>query len=366
MNILTVSNMYPSEKNPEYGTFIKNFFENVKSLNTSGTNDLVIISGKRKGKLSKLFAYLRFYSGLTSKLLLRKYDLVYVHTITFPIIPLRIASTFRHIPIVFNVHGDDVLPSNRFKTMLKNIAPPLLRKAELIVTPSEYFRGILHREFPGLDDSKIFTSPSGGIPEFFFKKKTIFNEGLNPYILGFVSRIDPGKGWDTFVLAIKKLRLQGINVIGKIIGDGSQTSHLLDMIEKEGQTEHIEYLGAKGQSELPSFYNSFDLFIFPTSREAESLGLVGIEAMAAGTPVIAANIGGPAGYIQDGINGFLFEPRNVESLSNAVKKYIGLDLSAKKTMSEKAYNDALGFETKSVMKELYEVLDNITIVEKKD
>ena len=161
---------------------------------------------------------------------------------------------------------------------------------------------------------------------------------------------------------MKELRQQGFNDIGKIIWGGSQTSQLLDMIEKESQTEYIEYLGAKGQSELPSFYNFFDLFIFPTSREAESLGLVGIDAMAARTPVIAANIGGTAGYIHERINGFLFETRNVESLSDAVKKYIGLDLSDKKTMSEKAYNDALGFESKSVMKELYEVLDNVTLV----
>lgn len=104
--------MYPSATDPVYGTFVKNFMDELRKRNHDGINDIVTIYGKRKWIISKLITYTGFYTRLILRLLFIQYDLVYVHTITFPSPGLRIASIFKHhIPLIFNVHGNDVLSS---------------------------------------------------------------------------------------------------------------------------------------------------------------------------------------------------------------------------------------------------------------
>ncbi|MDE6331317.1 MAG: glycosyltransferase, partial [Muribaculaceae bacterium] len=171
MKILVVANMYPSEKDPVYGTFIKVFHDDIKRRNTAGSTNLCTIRGRRFGAVSKLVTYISYYLRLCGHLLFSRYDLIYVHTITFPTPALLLASVFRNLPLVFNVHGDDVLPSNRFKKLLKKMSAPLLAKARMVVAPSEYFRNVLQNEFPWLDKNRIFVSPSGGIKKLFFSVK---------------------------------------------------------------------------------------------------------------------------------------------------------------------------------------------------
>lgn len=343
--------MYPSDKDPVYGTFVRNFYETIKSRNAGGRNDLVVIRGQRRRKLAKLRAYLKFYSELTAKLLFGKYDLVYIHTITFPAPAVRLASIFRRLPIVFNVHGDDVLPSNGFKRKLKRLATPAVYKALMIVSPSEYFRGVLLREFPGFEPAKIFVSPSGGIGKSFFREPETVGDG--PLRLGFVSRIDRGKGWEMFVETVKRLRAEGIDCRGIMAGRGAQSELLRETIEREGLQGIVDYRGGVPYDELPGIYRSMDLFVFPTTRAAESLGLVGIEAMASGTPVVASNMAGPSGYITDGVDGFLFEPGNIDDLICKIKKYIALPEEEKIAMRRSAFESSLTFESTHVADELY-------------
>lgn len=361
LKMLTVANMYPSATDPTYGTFIKNFVTRINELNVGGSNRVVTIYGRRQGKLSKLLAYLSYYCRLTGALLARRYDLIYVHTITFPTPALRIASLFRRLPIVFNVHGDDVLPSNGFKRMLKRMSRPLLPKAKTIVSPSAYFKEVLLQEFPELNPDRIFVSPSGGIDSKFFvpharqTASTLPGELPleRPVEIGFVSRIDTGKGWDTLLRAISALKAQGLKVHATFAGRGSQSSMLENMINELGLTREVNYVGPVAHDKLPALYASFDLFVFPTTRLNESLGLVGLEAMAAGTPVIASNMAGPAGYVTHGVNGYLFTPGSVEALTQALTTFIALPLATRHAFSVAAVQAARAYEADSVARTLY-------------
>lgn len=355
MDILTVANMYPSAADPVYGTFVRNFVEQLETRNPCGHTDRVVIAGRRRGKWAKLRAYASFYPRAFMRMLFGRYDLIYVHTVTFPMIAVRAALLLRpRLPLVFNVHGDDVLPGSRFKRRLRSLAPPALRRALMVVSPSEYFRKVLLREFPDLSPDKIFVSPSGGIDAKFYctgaRRPALDGR---PLILGYVSRIDSGKGWDVYVEAVYLLRRSGLDVRGIMAGGGPQSKDLTALIAARGMSDHISVLGPQSHDSLPQVYSGMDLFIFPTERSAESLGLVGIEAMAAGVPVAASAIGGPTGYVRDGVNGYLFPPGDAVALAACVDRFVRLHETDRRQMARAALETARPFEATRVADDMY-------------
>ena len=114
--------------------------------------------------------------------------------------------------------------------------------------------------------------------------------------------------------------------------------------------------------------NQFDLIIigggsaaFSAAIKAESLGLTGLEAMACGTPVIACNIAGPSTYIQSHKNGFLFEPKNSEALTDYIIQYQRLQPEQKDKFKLEALNTSKNFRkdivAQNLLKRLKALLD---------
>ncbi len=75
----------------------------------------------------------------------------------------------------------------------------------------------------------------------------------------------------------------------------------------------VTFLGAKDQDTLPTYYAAADIVVMPSHYE--SFGMVGLEAMAMGTPVIASRVGGLAYLVQDEINGYLIPPKTPEAMA---------------------------------------------------
>jgi glycosyltransferase involved in cell wall biosynthesis len=102
-----------------------------------------------------------------------------------------------------------------------------------------------------------------------------------------------------------------------LVGDGPHRQQLERFFE--GTATH--FVGYLAGEELASAYASGDAFLFPSSTE--TLGLVLLEAMAAGCPVVGANRGGIPDIVSDGENGCLYDPDTPESLSHAVRRLLG-------------------------------------------
>lgn len=147
-------------------------------------------------------------------------------------------------------------------------------------------------------------------------------------LLLFVGRIEPLKGVDNILHAVALLgehdpalaKALCAVVIG---GDTESTSpddelrRLMVLRERLAVEDRVRFLGARDQDFLPNYYSAADALIMPS--DYESFGMVALEAMACGTPVIASEIGGLAFLVQDGVNGFHVPTREPAALAERIQ-----------------------------------------------
>ena len=117
----------------------------------------------------------------------------------------------------------------------------------------------------------------------------------------------------------------------------------------------VDVVNAVPQCELSEYYKSLKLFIFPSERE--SLGLVGLEAMACGVPVLGADNGGIANYIEDGENGLLFKKGNAEDLASKIIDFAEMTKVKRLSIEDKAYETATLYENSRVSMNLVKELE---------
>lgn len=137
-----------------------------------------------------------------------------------------------------------------------------------------------------------------------------------------VAELHPRKGLHILLhaiqLLIKEIPENKRNIRFAIAGDGPQRETLEKLIEKRGLTEYVTLLGR--QKKIPHLMKSADFFVLPSVREA--FGLVNLEAMISGLPVIATKTGGIPEIIEDNKTGLLVNPESTEELKEAIKQLI--------------------------------------------
>lgn len=308
MKILVVSNMYPSAAAPSYGVFVKNFCDQLTELNIS--YDLAVMR-KESSKLKKLLAYVGFYCQSFLRCLFGKYDIVYVHYASHSSAGVLLARKLRSFRIFTNCHGSDVIPENAKQEGMQKYTKAILSCSEKIIVPSAYFKRVVAEKY-GIDPGKLFICASGGIDTALFRPLAQAANPDRPFTIGFVGRLSYGKGWRTLLQACASMPDKDYRLL--IVGDGPEKAQMLQTIDALQLGEQIHLQGLQPQSALARIYNEIDVFAFPTERAGESLGLVAVEAMACGTPVIASDFAAPADYVVDGTNGYKFPKADAQAL----------------------------------------------------
>lgn len=158
--------------------------------------------------------------------------------------------------------------------------------------------------------------------------KKELNVGKGTLLVGMIARFQEIKGHDIFVKAVKIIiRDSDIkNVKFVIVGDNTfgnekdqeYKNEIFKYVKKHNLNKHIYFLGER--QDIPEILNSLDILVVPSRNE--SFGMVIVEALAAGCPVIASNCDGPSEIIKDGINGLLFEKENILHLKEVLETLI--------------------------------------------
>lgn len=351
MRIFLISNMYPSKKNTSYGVFVQN---TVNALEKSGVvfSKKSVLRGRASSRIAKLLRYILYYLGIINHYLFGNFDIIYVHFLSHntPVLYFILKLLGKKKLWVINVHGSDVVQSEGKKIDDYNYL--ILQKSDLIIAPSQSFAERMEKQYPNVEATKYYISPSGGINSSVFYPSESIRKVEEKLTIGFVSRIDEGKGWDVFLDAIHFLKEDNINFQAIIAGGGAEIEKLKNHITHLDLENQVEYLGNLTQLELGEVYRNLDLFVFSTVLD-ESLGLVAIEAMACGVPVIGSEIPGIKSYLNHQENGFCFKPGESKELALQVKRFLSLSKLDKNKMIKAAIETGMQYDSIAVNARLY-------------
>ncbi|MBK6768818.1 MAG: glycosyltransferase [Ardenticatenales bacterium] len=195
-------------------------------------------------------------------------------------------------------------------------------------------------ELYGADPSKIEIIPPGVDLDVFRpmpREQALAHLQRDPCerMILFVGRMDPIKGLDTLIRAMgivvaRDPSLRENACLCVVGGDTSEDlrradaelGRLNDLAESLGLGHLVRFIGALGQDALRYYYNAAEVVVVPSRYE--SFGMVALEAMACGTPVIASDVGGLSTLIRDGRTGFLVPDGDPEALAAKLQPLLAL------------------------------------------
>ena len=136
----------------------------------------------------------------------------------------------------------------------------------------------------------------------------------NAFVIGFISRVTPGKGHEYFIRAITRVIAHSNNAYFLVVGDGPAREEMAELARQRGVEKHVFFTGTR--IDIPEILALMDVFVYPPMYEA--FGLSVIEAMAAGKPVIAAHSEVMPELITHDTNGLIIPIHNADAIADAI------------------------------------------------
>ncbi len=185
----------------------------------------------------------------------------------------------------------------------------------------------------------------------------------------YVGRIEPLKGLDTLIEAIALMRAKGkINestfCLAVIGGEpdldsndiDAEMARLKELCRSHGLDELVTFLGKRDQDTLPYYYSAAEAVVVPSHYE--SFGMVALEAMACGTPVVASQVGGLAYLVQDEVTGYTVPASDVDALADRLSRLIN-DNDLRNRLGEQASRLAEDFNWDIIAKQILNLYQEV-------
>ena len=201
----------------------------------------------------------------------------------------------------------------------------VLDTAKRIIAISNATRRFLIEKV-GVDANRIEVIPTGVDVSRFSPETEVDPEILPPDLIGakvilFVGRLVGYKGVDLLLRAFWKLAKKWPDARVCILGNGPEGAFLNHLSSKLGVADKVTWLSYVPNFVLPQLYTISKVFVLPSL--VEPLGIVLLEAMASGKPIVATDVGGIPDLVLNGVNGILVKRNSTAELGNALDELIG-------------------------------------------
>lgn len=258
------------------------------------------------------------FTGLGFGLWERPLCAVTTHLHFLPV--LRILHWLRKVPVMSVLHGVEAW------NLRNGLRIWSMRAANRLLSVSHYTQQVVIDSY-GIDPDKISVVPNtfeterftlGPKPEHLLRRYGLKPE--QPVLLS-VSRLalsERYKGHRQVLIALDSIRKQFPEVRYLVAGTGDDLVSLQDAVKARGLGEHVIFAGYVPGSDLPDYYRLCDVFVMPSSKEG--FGIVFLEAMASGKPVVAGKLDGSVDALDGGRLGLLVDPNDPADIAASVCK----------------------------------------------
>lgn len=265
--------------------------------------------------------------AITKQLLSKRYDIIHAHWLLPQGFTAMLAQRVKRVPTVVTVHGGDIFGlRGHLMAAAKRV---VLNSAAAVTVNSSYTERAVLDLVPGL--SRLHRIPMGvsTAPLDVDQTRRVaeirarHRRGTGP-LLVFLGRVVEEKGVEEFLRASASLHDELSNLTALIIGDGQDRAGMEQLADALGISDRLTFTGWVDSALVPSYLAAADIFIGPSRRAhngwVEAQGLTFLEAMVAGTPVIATRLGGVVDSVIHEQTGLLVDERAPEQIAAAVRR----------------------------------------------
>jgi len=270
------------------------------------------------------------------------------------------------LPLVFTFHTQYweythyvPFPQEVIQDFLKNAVHKWLKdfmqKCQHIIIPSESMKDILVREY-GLEGHYTVVPTGTNLEPFLTADGDALRKAQgwqDETILISVGRLASEKNWETLLHAFAKVYPAHRNLRLVLLGDGPARESLEALAAELGIAERVSFMGSIPFGEIPAYLKAADAFSFASVTETQ--GLVTIEAMAAGLPIVAVDASGTRDIVEHGKQGFLVE-NDPDALAQGLHELLS-DPHQMKRFSNSALKKAKTFDVNQLSQQLVSVYE---------
>ena len=250
------------------------------------------------------------YPKIRALLKKEQFDIIHLHEPMVPILPLCVLEFSKSVNVgTFHASYSRQHLYRAFQPIIKRWQKRL--HGSIAVSPAA--RRYVNNTFPGEYeiipngiDYKHFSANVAPLPQYQDGKLNIL----------FVGRLEKRKGLRYLLEAYSKLKWEMPNTRLIVVGPGNPDKESYRILSSHGLRD-VEFAGRVSYDELPRYYATADIFCSPATG-GESFGIVLLEAMSAGKPVVASDIEGFRGIMTDGEQGLLVPKKDTGALANAL------------------------------------------------
>ena len=223
-------------------------------------------------------------------------------------------------PYVLSIWGADIYDFPNISFLHQGIIKYNLLKADRILSTSE----IMKQEIKKYTKKNIEVTPFGIDTESFYprKVKSLFND--TDIVIGTIKSLEKKYGIEYLIRAFDLVKRNNKNYSLKllIVGKGTLEQQLKDLVRELDLANDTIFTGFINQDKVEKYHNMLDISVTFSTDNSESFGVAVLEASACGKPVVVANVGGLPEVVENGITGFVVEPKNIIVLADVLNKLI--------------------------------------------